>query len=60
MSARQDRWLGLLIYVLLLVLIVGVSIVWLLLRPSVDTLGAVALIVMWVYFGIPACCRLRR
>ncbi len=60
MSAGQAKWLRYLLQTLLLIGLAGVSVGWVLLRPSADTLFIVALVALWIFLGIPACCGLKR
>lgn len=56
MRAQQAKWLHLIVWGLLLAGLAGGLVTNLLLRPSVDTLGLIALFALWVFFSIPACC----
>ena len=59
MQTRPTRWLRLLEW-LLLIGLAGGLIAGLLLWPLTDSVGLIALVVIWIFLGIPACCGLKR
>lgn len=60
MQTRPSQWLRLLEWLLLVGLAGGLIVGLLLLRPLTDSVGLIALVVIWIFLGIPACCGLKR